>query len=110
MKIVLTFLLIFTVFADFSSASCCDAEVVANCDSYSMCSDSDIHSDDAKHAGNNQESEHCHCHVGHMHSGLLTLATYSVNPVIKNIFNEFSIYQSNYLNDFHSEINRPPIS
>ena len=110
MKILLTFLLIFTIFADFSSASCCDAEVAASCDSYSVCSESDIHSNEAEHTSNNQESEHCHCHVGHMHSGLLTLAISSIVPASKSILNPFSRYQSNYLNDFHSEINRPPIS
>jgi hypothetical protein len=108
MKTFLAFILIFSIFVDFSSIGHALEDMLPSYDEVSTCTESDFHSNDEKHSDNHED--HCHCHAGHAH--------FAVNTFSKpNKSNPISIYQSlisNQHNDkvhyFYSEISRPPIS
>ena len=107
MKFVLALLLIFSVIVDFSSMSSESEISVSSCDTTTVCSDVDLHSDKAQ---DEHDDEHCHCHAGHIHIGIVNSSIVNTHPPHLSSNKEFSKYNLNKAIQFHSEINRPPIA
>jgi len=108
MKIVITFLLIFTIFSDFTSATVHE-ESSRNCTTIVSCPDIDLHSSNSTES-NEAEGHHDHCHQGHSHNAV-TSSSYikSISHFTKHNIS-FPIYQLGKTQNYSLNIIRPPIA
>ncbi len=105
MKIVVTVLLIFTIFSDFTSSSFFE-EDLGLCES--KCIGSDSHTQNDEH-GHSEGDEH-HCHQGHTHTSIFEKALI-VTFHYKNEFTlSFLAFQVGNPNKYLHDIVRPPIA
>jgi|TARA_Y100000768_G_scaffold334487_1_gene275225 hypothetical protein len=108
MKIIITLLLVFTIFSDFTSAALHE-ETSSTCSSLISCADIDLHSS-SDTQNHDSEGEHDHCHLGHSHSAL-------INPLYKRSISQFKKYNVSYpayyvgkTQNFSLDVIRPPIA
>lgn len=100
------FLLIFTIFTDFTSASA-DQELMGTCESQISCVDVDLHSSsDSQH----HDSDDHNCHLGHSHNVILGGALLETKPKISIIYLSRPMHQVGKIFSYLSDINRPPIA
>jgi hypothetical protein len=109
MKIIIVFLLIFSIFTDFSSSSHETGESVSSCDSYSVCQGPDFHDANADHS-NPDDCEHCHCHAGHIHTAVLESITTGLVTLTRPNYIQFPTYILFTVSDYNSRVIRPPIA
>lgn len=108
MKIIMTLLLIFTIFTDFTSASSHNEELSA-CESQISCVDVDLHSsNDSQH--NDSEEGHDHCHLGHSHNVIIGSSTKESKPVLSALYVSYPTFQVGQTQNYSLEIIRPPIA
>ena len=108
MRIFFTFILIFSIFVDFSSLSYASEETLTSCGEVTICVDSDFHSDDENH--NDNHEDHCHCHAGHTHLAVKNFSEHNKSNFITKYQHLISNQHNDKVHYFYSEISRPPIS
>ena len=109
MRIILSLILLTSVFSDFALASFEFEEGISECQSRLDCNDIDLHDSNEEKHHDDKHTDH-HCHIGHTHIGLLPtiISKIQINlTVLKNGVPSFIIGS---LSDYFSKINRPPIS
>lgn len=109
MKIFIAFLLTFLIFADFSSSSYEVGGLVSSCGSYTACQDVDLHDASTEHS-DSDGCEHCHCHLGHVHTAVLETAVTSLNALSRTNYTQYPIDLRFKVSDYNSEVIRPPIA
>lgn len=108
MKIIMTLLLIFTIFTDFTSASAHNEEL-SSCESQISCVDVDLHSsNDSDH--NESESEHDHCHLGHSHNVIIGSTVIESKPALSKLYISYPAFQVGKIQNYSIDIIRPPIA
>ena len=107
MKILFTFLLIFTIFNDFTSASVYE-ESVSHSESQVSCEESDLHSSDDSHE-NHEHKDH-YCHSGHSHSVINSSEYIELKPALLSLSLDHHFYLVGSPHNFMSNIVRPPIA
>jgi hypothetical protein len=107
MKIFITFLLIFSIFNDFTSASFGELEV-SSCESQVNCESVDFHPSDDSH--NDSEGEEHHCHLGHSHTVIIGSYSSTFKPTKTKLFLTFPAYQAGNPIYYFNDIVRPPIA
>lgn len=110
MKIFLALIFIFSIFADFTSASVVNLENTSICKSSTSCDDVDLHQEsDREHEEENHE-HHCHCHTGHSHTAVNYYTSASVKPVSIQTKSKYPLFQNSQTQNYHSDVIRPPIA
>ncbi len=107
MKTLFTFLLIFTIFNDFTSASFTEVSV-SHLESQVSCEESDFHSSENNHEDHDHK-EH-NCHSGHSHTVIIVSESFDLKPSLSELYLEYPLYQAGNLLTFISNIVRPPIA
>lgn len=107
MRILFTFLLIFTVFSDFTSASAFE-ENISHSESQVSCEDVDLHSSEDNHEDHDHKDHHCHS--GHSHTVVIKSESIDLKPILISIFYGYQFYQVGSPNTIISTIVRPPIA
>lgn len=106
MKFLIIFFLLFSILADFTSASYESSESLVSCDSKSLCADQDYHQ--TSEAGHDQD--HCHCHAGHIHLALMEVTRSISSPEMTQLRRSLLTINNNKISNYLSEIIRPPIA
>lgn len=108
MKIIVTLLLIFTIFTDFTSASI-HSEGLSSCESNLSCLDVDLHSSsDSQH--DDSEGEYDHCHFGHSHNVIVGSTVIESKPILSKLFISYPAFQVGKIQSYSIDIIRPPIA
>lgn len=108
MKIIVTLLLIFTIFTDFTSASIHNEEL-SSCETQISCESVDFHSSSDSQDHDSEEG-HDHCHLGHSHNVIVNSGVIETAPVIDKLFVSYPAFQVGQPINYHLDINRPPIA
>ena len=107
MRILFAFLLIFTVFSDFTSASVFE-ESASHSESQVSCEDVDLHSSEDSHEDHDHNDHHCHS--GHSHTVVIMSETIDLKPVLISLNSACYFYQVGSPKTIISTIVRPPIA
>jgi hypothetical protein len=107
MRIIFVFILIFSIFSDFASASFENEEGILNCKSTSSCEQVDLH--DSNETNHGEEHNDHHCHIGHAHLFVLNENIIEIFITRLDLTLNTPKYLVRSLSSFHNQINRPPI-
>mgnify|MGYP000577882158 CR=1 FL=1 len=108
MKLIITIFLIFTVLADFTSASFHN-DGIDSCESQISCVEADLHSSsDRDH--NEGEDHHDHCHLGHSHNLITSSNNIEFYPRFQKITIMYPLLKVGSIKNYFLDIIRPPIA
>lgn len=110
MKLFLALILTFLVLADFTSASVLELGESSICESISSCDDVDLHKESNKEHEDENHEHHCHCHTGHSHSAVTYRVGKSFKAIQRKSLVKYPHFKQGKLQNYHSEIIRPPIA
>lgn len=111
MKILLLFVLTFSILADFTSASIAEIES-SNCEAFVGCVDTDLHSTSDKNQKSESNDHHSHCHLGHSHNVIMesSIVGMPMLPIKNKESILYPLFSMGKPQNYNSDINRPPIS
>lgn len=110
MKFLLALFLAFSVLADFTAASVGDLEEDSICESITDCNDVDLHNESDKDHKSENHKHHCHCHTGHSHIAVCYILNGAFGAIHHKISFKHPLFKLGKLQNYHSEIIRPPIA
>lgn len=110
MNYILSILLTLSIMVDLGSPTAVESESYA-AQSFSMhCEKVDMHHAQDHKQVDDHSSQHCHCHLGHIHLAVLsqTIAPVTPDPIKQDY--SFPIITEDHTNKFHSQLIKPPIA
>lgn len=110
MKLFLIFILTFSILADFTSASVIEIDSSSICESSLSCADVDLHQETNSEHKEENHNHHCHCHTGHAHTAIAYKVFSSFKAVEFKLSLKYPPFKQGDLQNFNSNIKRPPIS
>ena len=108
MKLIIIFLLIFTIFTDFTSAFATEIDISA-CESQISCVEADL-SSSSKTQQHESDGEGHNCHLGHSHNFIITSPQLGTKPNVSKIYFYYPLYEVGKTLNYFIDINRPPIA
>ena len=108
MKIIITLLLVFTIFSDFTSAAVHE-ETLSTCSSLISCADIDLHSS-SDTQNHNSEGDHDHCHLGHSHTAIINASYKRSISQFRKYNVSYPAYQVGQTQNYSLDVIRPPIA
>lgn len=110
MKIIFAAIFAFSLLADVTSAAfegiSMSNETTVECVDYN-----DTSLDSKDDCESDSDDSHCHCHMGHSHVSLIITGVDGVELKSNKLTNSInSLLTNTEIQNFHQEINRPPIA
>ncbi len=107
MRLLLSLFLVFTVLADFTSASSFEIADENVCERLN-CDDVDLNNEHNEDHDDGNDQHKCQCHMGHSHTAVVYRSNL-LEPLNTKAATKYPYFKQGKLQHYHSKIIRPPI-